>query len=99
MSLATPDNRIEADYILPDEESDIPHSEYFFSDEYGTMGAELHYQDGNWVLHIHRKRDVEFDTSDQATPENGTVLMVDLGANNLAVASTGTLWTDEKFDH
>ena len=99
VSLATTDGRVEADYVLPDEDSDTPHSEYFFSDEYETTGAELHYRDGDWMLHIHCKTDVESDTSEQATPENGTVLGVDLGVNNLAVTGTGTFWTGEEFDH
>jgi len=99
VSLATVDGRVEADYVLPDRTSDTPHAEYFFSDEYETTGAELHYTTGNWMLHIHCKRDVEPDTSEQATPENGTVLGVDLGVNNLAVASTGTFWTGDGFDH
>ncbi|SDG34973.1 hypothetical protein SAMN05216218_1261, partial [Halorientalis regularis] len=33
VSLATTDGRIEADYVLPDEDSDTPHSEYLFSDK------------------------------------------------------------------
>ena len=98
VSLATVDGRIEADYVLPDEDSDTPHAEYFFSDEYETTGAELHYTNGNWVLHIHCKTDVESNTPEEAT-ENRTVLGVDLGVNNLAVASTGTFWTGGEFDH
>jgi putative transposase len=99
VSLATVDGRIEADYVLPDNERDTPHAEYFFSDEYETTGAELHYSNGNWMLHIHCKRDVESDTPEQDTTENGTVLGVDLGVTNLAVASTGTFWTGGEFDH
>ena len=99
VSLATTDGRIEADYLLPDEDTGTPHSEYLFSDEYETTGAELHYRDGEWVLHVHCKRDVEIDTPEQATTENGTVLGVDLGVNNLAVTSTGTFWTGDEFDH
>ncbi|NIC00877.1 IS200/IS605 family element transposase accessory protein TnpB [Halobacterium sp. R2-5] len=100
VSLATTDGRIEVDYVLPDEDSDTPHSEYLFSDKYEITGAELHYQDdGDWVLHVHCKTDVESDTSAQAATENGTVLGVDLGVNNLAVSSTGTFWTGDEFDH
>jgi putative transposase len=100
VSLATTDGRIEAEYVLPDEERDTPHTEYFFSDEYETTGAELHYSNGNWMLHIHCKTDVESDTSEQDATENQqTVLGVDLGVNNLAVASTGTFWTGDEFDH
>ena len=99
VSLATTDGRIEADYVLPADERDTPHADYFFSDEYETTGAELHYTNGNWMLHIHCKRDVEADASDQAPTENGTVLGVDLGVRNLAVTSTGTFWTGDEFDH
>jgi len=99
VSLATTDGRVEADYVLPDEDSDTPHSEHLFSDEYETTGAELHYRDGDWVLHVHCRTEVESDTSEQATPENGTVLGVDLGVNTLAVTSTGTFWTGDEFDH
>jgi transposase len=93
VSLATTDGRIEAEYVLPTEERGPPYSEYLCSDEYEITGAELHYSNGNWVLHSHCKTGVESDTSAQATTENGTVLGVDLGVNNLAVASTGTFWT------
>ena len=99
VSLATVDGRIEADYVLPADERDTPHAEYFFSDDYETTGAELHYTNGNLMLHIHCKRDVESDTLEQEPPENGAVLGVDLGVNNLAVASTGTFWTGDEFDH
>jgi putative transposase len=99
VTLATTDDRIEADYVLPDEDRDTPHSEYLFSDEYETTGAELHYRDGSWMLHIHCKTDVESDTSVQVTAENGMVLGVDLGVDNLAVTSTGTFWVGDEFDH
>ena len=99
VSLATTDGRIEADYVLPNSVQDTPHAEYYFFDEYETTGAELHYTNGNWMLHIHCKKEVELDTSEQATTENGTVLGVDLGVNNLAVVSTGSFWTGDEFDH
>ena len=99
VSLATVDGRIEANYVLPDDERDTPHAEYLFSDDYETTGAELHYSNENWMLHIHCKKDVEPRTPDKATTENGTVLGVDLGVNNLAVTSTGTFWTGDEFDH
>jgi putative transposase len=98
-SLATVDGRIEADYVLPDEQRDTPHAEYFFSEEYETTGAELHYTNGNWVLHVHTKTELESDPSEQDATKNRTVLGVDLGVNNLAVASTGTFWTGNEFDH
>jgi IS605 OrfB family transposase len=99
VSLATVDGRIEADYVLPADERETPHADYFFPDEYETTGAELHHSNSNWMLHIHCKTEVESDTLEQGTTENGTVLGVDLGVNNLAVASTGTFWTGDEFDH
>jgi putative transposase len=99
VSLATTDGRIEANYVVPAEDSNTPHSEYLFSDEYETTGAELHRKHGEWQLHVHCKREVESDTPEQATTTHGTVLGVDLGVNNLAVTSTGTFWTGEEFDH
>jgi IS605 OrfB family transposase len=99
VSLATTDGRIEVDYVLPDRDSETPHAEYLFSNEYETTGAELHRKHGEWQLHIHCKREMESDTLEQATAENGTVLGVDLGVNNLAVTSTGTFWTGDEFDH
>jgi len=99
VSLATTKGRIEIDYVLPDNERDTPHAEYFSSDEYETTGAELHYSNGNWMLHIHCKKEVKSDTSEQNATKNRTVLGVDLGVNNLAVASTGTFWTGNEFDH
>ncbi|WP_181685231.1 RNA-guided endonuclease InsQ/TnpB family protein [Halorhabdus salina] len=99
VSLATTDGRVEADYRLPEDMDGTPHAEYLFSDEYEVTGAELHRKHGEWQLHIHTKTDVEFDTPEQATTENGTVLGVDLGVNNLAVTSTGTFWTGAEFDH
>ncbi|MDB9278205.1 RNA-guided endonuclease InsQ/TnpB family protein, partial [Halorubrum ezzemoulense] len=38
-------------------------------------------------------------TAEQTATENGTVLGVDLGVNSLVVASTGTFWTGDEFDH
>ena len=99
VSLATTDGRIEANYRLPDDAEGTPHGEYLFSDEYELTGAELHRKHGEWQLHVHCKMDVESDTPGEATPENGTVLGVDLGVNNLAVTSTGTFWTGNEFDH
>jgi transposase len=99
VSLTTTNDRIEADYVLPDRDSDTPNSEYLFSDEYETTGAELHSRDGNWVLHIYYKMKVESVTSEKAIPENGTVLAVDLGVNNLAVTSTGTFWPGDELDY
>jgi len=99
VSLATTAGRVEADYRLPEDTDGTPHGEYLFSNDYEVTGAELHRKHGEWRLHIHTKTDVETDTPAEATTENGTVLGVDLGVNNLSVTSTGTFWTGNEFDH
>jgi len=99
VTLATTEGRVRADYVLPDDARGTPHEEYLFADDYETTGAELHRQDGDWTLHIHCKRDVESNTSDQAATENGTVLGVDLGVDNIAVTSTGRFWTGDEYNH
>jgi len=44
-SLSTIDGRIEARYVLPDEDRDTPHSRYLFNDDSEVTGADLHYRD------------------------------------------------------
>ena len=94
-TLSTVEGRITAEYVSPDENRDTPHSEYLLNDEYETTGATLHYRNGEFFLHVRTKADV--DAPDR--PENGTVLGVDLGIENLAVTSTGTFWTGDELDH
>ena len=94
-SLSTVDGRVTVGYVLPHESRDTPHAEYLFSDEYETTGATLHLRNGEFYLHVRTNADV--DASEQ--PENGTVLGVDLGIENLAVTSTGTFWTGDELDH
>ena len=99
VSLATVDGRIEAEYVLPDEDRDTPHSRYLDTDDYELTGAELHNKDGKWFLHLRTKAEVESDTPEQGPTEHSTVLGVDLGVNQLAVSSTGTFWSGHEFNH
>jgi len=94
-TLATVDGRITAEYVFPDENRDTPHSQYLLNDDYETTGATLHYRNGSFYLHVRTKADV--DAPDR--PENGTVLGVDFGVENLAVTSTGRFWSAEELNH
>ena len=94
-TLSTVDGRVTAEYVLPDESRDTPHAEYLFGDEYETTGATLHYCEGSFYLHIRTKADV----GDPEPPENGTVLGVDLGIENIAVSSTGVFWSGDELNH
>lgn len=96
-SLSTVGGRITAEYVLLDEDRDTPHSLYLFSDDYETTGATLHYREttDEFYLHVRIKADV-----DAPEPrENGTVLGVDLGVENIAVTSTGVFWSASELDH
>ena len=90
-TLATTEGRVRVQYVLPNESRDTPHARYLFNDDYEVTGAELHYRNGDWYLHVRTKADVEPETPAPATATIGhsTGLGVDLGVNNLAVASTG----------
>ncbi|XGI84739.1 RNA-guided endonuclease InsQ/TnpB family protein (plasmid) [Halorutilales archaeon Cl-col2-1] len=104
VSLSTVDGRIEADYLLPNDTADTPFEEYLENDDWEFRTSTLHYKpfDDEFWLHIGFKR-VEEDTdstqTDADVPENRTVLGIDLGVENLAVASTGTFWTGDELDH
>jgi IS605 OrfB family transposase len=94
-TLSTVDGRVTVEYVFPDETRDTPHSQYFLNDDYETTGATLHEREGEFYLHIRTTADV--DAPDR--PENGTVLGVDLGVENIAVASTGVFWTADELNH
>jgi IS605 OrfB family transposase len=95
VSLSTPDGRIECDYILPDD-ADVPPTKYVANEDYEFRRATLHRRDGDWYLHASMlKEDDDIDT----TTGHRTVLGVDLGVNQLAVASTGRFWSAAEFNH
>ncbi|MDB2272209.1 transposase [Halorubrum ezzemoulense] len=98
-TLSTVEGRITAEYVLPDESRETPHSEYLFNDDYEVTGAELHYRDGEFYLHVRTKADAEFETADDGNDGHSTVLGVDLGIENVAVTSTGTFWNGSELNH
>ncbi|MFB6218324.1 MAG: RNA-guided endonuclease InsQ/TnpB family protein, partial [Halobacteriaceae archaeon] len=96
-SLSTVEGRITAEYVLPDKNRDTPHAQYLNSEEFETTGATLHYRDttNEFYLHVRTKADVD----DPDPAENGTVLGVDLGVENIAVTSTGVFWSGDELNH
>ena len=94
VSLSTVDGRIECDYILP-EDAETPPTKYVANEDYEFRRATLHRRDGDWYLHASMLKDDDTDT----TPGHRTVLGVDLGVNQLAVASTGRFWSADEFNH
>jgi IS605 OrfB family transposase len=94
-TLSTVNGRVTVEYVFPDDHRDTPHSQYLLNDEYETTGATLHEREDEFYLHIRTKADV--DPPDR--PENGTVLGVDLGVENIAVTSTGVFWSADELNH
>jgi len=96
VSLSTVDGRIECEYILPDN-AETPPTKYVADEEFEFRMGHLQYRDGDWYLHASMQR--ETDKTPESDAEHSTVLGVDLGVNNLAVASTGTFWSGDEFNH
>ena len=94
-SLATPDGRVEAEYVLPPETDGTPFDKYVESDKYSVNGATLHYRNGSFYLHLRAK--TEMDDAEPA--EHPSVLGVDLGIENLAVTSTARFWSGGLLNH
>ena len=95
ISLSTPAGRIECDYILPDD-ADRPPTKYVTDEDYEFRRATLHRRDGEWYLHASMLKE---DDETNTTTGHRTVLGVDLGVNQLAVASTGRFWSADEFNH
>jgi len=93
-TLATVEGRVEARFVLPDD-PDAPQNKYL-SDPWEWKEATLHHRDGDWYLHISVVREDDFKPEEA---ENGTVLGVDIGVENIAVTSTGTFWSGGYLNH
>ena len=100
-TLATIDGRVTAEFVLPDEQRDTPHSKYLFNDDYDVNGATLHHDtvEDCFYLHVRTKPVVENDEAEQGDAKHVSVLGVDLGITNIAVTSTGRFWSGGELTH
>jgi IS605 OrfB family transposase len=98
VSLSTVDGRVECDYILPDD-SETPPTKYVSDEDFEFRMAHLQYRDGDWYLHASMRKVEADEESSESESKHRTVLGVDLGVNNLAVASTGRFWSADEFNH
>lgn len=88
-------SRIRADLVLSDDEKGYQH-QYFDKDEWELTESTLHYRDGGWFIHIgFRKPKIVTETM----TENGTVLGVDLGVNEIAVTTTARFFSAGELNH
>jgi IS605 OrfB family transposase len=95
VSLSTVNGRVECDYILPDD-AETPPTKYVADEDYAFRRATLHRRDGEWYLHASMLKEDDDDTEPTG---HRTVLGVDLGVTQLAVASTGRFWSAAEFTH
>ena len=97
-TLAAYGGRVHAEFVYPPDE-DCPQQQYLDGDKWEAKGATLHYNrdDGDYYLHVTVERDEPETELGEA--ENGTVLGVDLGVENIAVTSTGTFYSGGLFNH
>jgi IS605 OrfB family transposase len=96
VSLSTTESRVRCSLALPDAD-DGYQRQYLDSDEWTVTESTLTARDGDYFLHIgfHRpKTDTERNTA-----EDGTVLGVDLGIENLAVTSTAYFFSGRELSH
>lgn len=89
-------SRVRADLVCPDAEEGYQY-QFLRSDSWEPTQSTLHYRDGEWYLHLgFRKPKLDAETE---TPENGTVLGVDLGVNQIAVTSTARFFAAGALNH
>jgi IS605 OrfB family transposase len=96
VSLSTTKSRVRCPLALP-EADDGYQRQYLDSDQWEATESTLTARDGDYFLHMgfrRLKNDTERDTA-----EDGTVLGVDLGIENLAVTSTASFFSGRELTH
>ncbi|WP_207589771.1 RNA-guided endonuclease TnpB family protein [Halomontanus rarus] len=96
VSLSTTENRVRCPLSLP-ETDDGYQRQYLDSDEWSVTESTLTARDGEFFLHIGFRRDK--NDTERNTAEDGTVLGVDLGIENLAVTSTASFFSGRELTH
>lgn len=100
VSLTTVERRVRCSLVLPDD-PDGYQWQFLNDDRWELTESTLTARDGAYHLHMGFRR-FRTDTEREAgtkTAENGTVLGVDLGVDNLAVTSTGLFVSGGEFAH
>ncbi|WP_123620658.1 RNA-guided endonuclease TnpB family protein [Halorubrum sp. CSM-61] len=100
VSLSTVNGRVECEFELP-ADSPTPYEQYVLSDEYEFRASTLQYDKATdeFYFHITTRKYDDDESEGSADTGHQTVLGIDLGVNSLAVASTGTFWQGDDYDH
>nr|WP_256867898.1 transposase [Halorientalis salina] len=98
VTLTTIESRIQADLVLPADENGYQYK-YLDGEDWELTESTLHYRDGEWYLHIGVRKLAPETQQAEETTENGTVLGVDLGVNEIAVTSTARFFSASELNH
>ncbi|MBX0285969.1 RNA-guided endonuclease InsQ/TnpB family protein [Haloarcula salinisoli] len=96
VSLSTTESRVRCELALPDAD-DGYQQQYLDSKKWSVTESTLTARGGDYFLHIGFRR-LKTDT-ERDTAEDGTVLGVDLGIENLAVTSTACFFSGRELTH
>lgn len=99
VSLATSGDhqRVRCDLVLPDKEDGYQY-QYLADDSWEITESTLHHRDDEWLLHLGFRKPIQ-DANEDASTENGMVLGVDLGVNEIAVTSTARFFSAGELNH
>ena len=96
-TLSTVDNRVTAEYIIPEDTRGTPFEEYWENPEWERGEATLHKRDDTYYLNVSMKQERE-EEERTSTTEYGAVLGVDLNVDGyLAVTSTGAFFGNADY--
>ncbi|PSP97931.1 transposase [Halobacteriales archaeon QS_4_70_19] len=93
VSLTTVEGRVRPDLILPDDEDGYQY-EYLDDERWSVTESSLTARDGEFYLHLGFRR-----PKTEPTAEDGTVLGVDFGIENIAVTSTARFFSGREANH
>ena len=96
VSLSTTESRVRCDLALPDADNGYQR-QYLDSDEWSVTESTLTARDGDYFSYIGFRRP-KTDT-ERNTAEGGTVLVADLGIENIAVTSTASFVSGRELTH
>jgi len=96
VSLSTTEDRVRCSLVLPDAD-DGYQCQYLDSDVWDVTESTLTVRDGEFFLHLGFRR--HRNNIERNTAEDGTVLGVDLGIENLAVTSTAFFFSGRELTH
>jgi IS605 OrfB family transposase len=96
VSLSTTESRVRCDLALPDADDGYQHK-YLDSDTWSVTESALTARDDEYFLHIGFRRPKT--DAERNTAEDGTVLGVNLGIENLAVTTTAYFFSGRELAH